>query len=354
MRVIRVTTLLDFGGVEKRLVNTARHHDNDIEFIFVSLGKGGWAEKEITKLGSRVILLHHPYKIPNFSLIKKLIDLFKREKPDVVHTSGAEANFHGAIAAWYCNIPVVVAEEIGFPRHGLLARTMFTFVYHLTDRVIAISEAVKNKLVAIGEVKASKCVVIYNPLSLPDAKHTRRGDMLQLLIVSRLEPIKNIPPILDFLGRHKHELPMFLLTIVGEGSERLTLEKQARELGLQANIRFTGFQADPSPFYRQADIFLLPSFSEGLSNALQEAMGTGLVCLATREGGPAELINDGINGFLIDPHDHHQIGSGLEKAMKLNADECRVIGERARETVAEKFSLKRYIESLKQAYRKPE
>lgn len=348
--VLRISTVLDFGGIERRLVNTATATGNDLTFVFLALGKGGWAEREIRSLGSTVIVMNHSYKIPNFLLIVKLWRLIKKLGPDVVHTSGAEANFHGVIAARLCAIPIVVAEEVGFPSHGRLARTVFKLVYSMSDRVIAISDAVRKKLMALGEVKYSKCVVIYNPVAIPQPV-LRKGlsPVIRLLMVSRLEPIKNIESVLRFLSTYRRTQQV-QLTIVGDGSLRPDLEQQIQDWNLSDVVKIIGFQSDTSSFYQNSDVFLLPSFSEGLSNSLLEAMSYGLICIATRIGGPAEIITEGETGFLIDPYSDKDIAHALTEVLEMNDERRGQMFEKTREALINRFSAVQYVANLKDAY----
>lgn len=352
LKVLRVTTVLDFGGIEKRLVNTAQHTDDDVEFVFVSLSGGGWAADEIERSGKRVILLRARYAIPSPGLLLELIDLFRREKPDVVHTSGAEANFHGIVAANVARVRTIVGEEVGFPNHGRMARTTFRIVYKGCRHVIAISKAVGARLVELKEVHPEKIAVVYNPVALPPpfSRMSETDRELRFLTVSRLEKVKNLDATIRVLARLRQRVPPFSLTIVGEGSERGALEALVDELSLRNSVDFVGFQPDPQRFYRSCDIFLLPSYSEGLSNSLLEAMSHGLFCVATRVGGPAELISDDVNGFLVDPFDPESIERVLSRSLAMTIHERQAVGAEAYEFVKQKFSASGYVERLKHLY----
>lgn len=353
MKVLRVTTSLDFGGIEKRLVNTAEYRDPEVEFVFVALGSGGWAAEQIALAQRRVIVFGANARIPNLELIRGLVRLIKHEKPHAVHTSGAEANFHGILAARLCGVPVIIGEEIGFPQHGFAAKLVFKLVYQLTTRVIAISEAVKERLCALNEVAPGKVVVVYNPVILPSlAPRVSEGQAscLQLLMVCRLEPVKNIHLVLEVLAHIAPRVPPFKLSIVGKGTELASLKKLCAELRLTSQVSFEGFQSEPARFYQHADIFLLPSLSEGLSNSLLEAMTHGLLCIVTRVGGPGELIRHGETGYTVDPHSRESIELTLASCMNMPRSARQLIGSKARSFAEENFSVSRYVEQLKQVY----
>ena len=91
MKIIRLTTFLDFGGIESKMANLATHSD-DNKWIFCALNKGGFAEKKIVQNKKEVVCFNASYSIPSFRTILKLYFYFKKQKPDVVHCAGSEAN----------------------------------------------------------------------------------------------------------------------------------------------------------------------------------------------------------------------------------------------------------------------
>ena len=93
------------------------------------------------------------------------------------------------------------------------------------------------------------------------------------------------------------------LLLVGDGPERSNLEALAGTLGIGESIRFTGEQGEVLPYYHAADLFALPSRTEGLSNALLEAMACGLPVVVSRTGGARDLVQDGHNGLFVEPED---------------------------------------------------
>jgi len=187
--VIHLITTLDFGGVEKHMEVIASSLDkSSFEHIFVAIGAGGATEERLKALGARVYCLNLPTRIPSISSISALFSFFREHKPWVVHAHGAEANFHGLIAAWLARVPVRIGEEIGIPSHGLKAKFIFRHVYGISHRVVGISRSVTNWLVDSGEVPSSKATLIYNPVVLPSdhflfVKFIRMFFELDLLVV---------------------------------------------------------------------------------------------------------------------------------------------------------------------------
>src|SRR5690554_1111084 len=116
MKILRLTTLLNFGGQERKYISFTEipdllHH----EYVFAAIGYGGYAEITLKERGFEVHVLNCNFSIRNFFNIWTVYKLIKKVKPDVVHTAAAEANFHGIIAAKLAGVKTIIGEEIGIP-----------------------------------------------------------------------------------------------------------------------------------------------------------------------------------------------------------------------------------------------
>lgn len=365
MKICRIVSQLDFGGVEQRLRLTSDFFIDhaDHELIFLVLGNGGRICQEIEKLGFSVKVLKENVKIPNLVLIWKIYQFLRLNRPDVIHTSGAEANFHGLVAGFLVQTPVRLGEEIGFPNHGLKFRLIFKFIYSLSHQVIAISKAVAQRIVALNEISDKKITVIYNPVSisqrqidLESEKNFKlpsfESDSPKIFVTTcRLVPIKN----LKFLINVFHEYINIqgnensILWIIGEGPEKEVLVELTHHYNIFDKVEFFGYINNVIPFLKKAHIFILPSFSEGFSISLVEAMLCGLPVISTKVGGPSEIVSHGINGFLFDPKDPFQLITLMEKLNKFNKEELSEIKLNAIKKGAE-FSIRNYGENLVKLY----
>ena len=119
--------------------------------------------------------------------------------------------------------------------------------------------------------------------------------------------------------RH-HEGARPLLVFLGDGPERGHLEALARELGIEASVRFQGFVEDVPRWLQAADVFVLASRIEGFPNALLEALATGLACVATRIGGALEAVDDERNGLLVPPGDEAALGGALSRLLRASPE----------------------------------
>lgn len=351
--VIHVVTSLDFGGVERHMevIGKVLSHAR-FRYLFVAIGDGGAAEKKLQALDADLLCLGKKTKIASPGAIYALLKLFRRERPVVVHTHGAEANFHGLLAARVANVSVRIGEEIGIPSHSELARRVFRYVYSTAHCVIGISQAVTDWLIESGEANSENAIRIYNPVDLPEPRLKRdlSDEVFQIGFVGRLEPVKNPKVLLEVLGILQSKGISAELWLIGDGSERDLIETYIHEHGLENRVHLLGYQDDPSKFIRRCHVYIQPSLSEGFGLAIVEAMGCGLPVIATATGGVPEIVQDGITGWIIENHDVETITTALLKAWQLGSDQLLEMGKRARGSVANRFEPINYLAQLETLY----
>lgn len=172
------------------------------------------------------------------------------------------------------------------------------------------------------------------------------------LFSGRLEPQKGLETLLEAWKLIVAKHPDALLMLAGSGSQEALLLEKAERAGISLSVRFPG-QLKPDDlrdYYRVADLFVLPSLAEGLSNALLEAMSCGLPVVATRVGGSEDLVIDGVNGLLVEPGSIQPLADAI---LRLLEDRPAVLqmGMRARATVESGYSLVRVAERYLELYR---
>jgi len=151
-----------------------------------------------------------------------------------------------------------------------------------------------------------------NPSQFQSVKHSGAGN--RLLFVGRLAAVKGLPVLLESLTEIKKTMPEVVLTVVGDGADRVMLETQAADLGLSNNVEFVGYQSQAAvrDYLQQTDVFVLPSFAEGVPVVLMEAMMSGVPVVATQIAGVSELVEDGVSGFLVPPSDGDALGDRIQ------------------------------------------
>ncbi|MDM3870611.1 glycosyltransferase family 4 protein [Porticoccus sp. W117] len=177
----------------------------------------------------------------------------------------------------------------------------------------------------------------------------------KMLYVGRLSSEKGLPILFESMVSLLKSGRDFELHILGDGEERAGLETLAIELGLSERVIFHGFanRSQVREWLSMADIFVLPSFAEGIPVALMEAMACGTPVIATYVGGVIELVRDRETGLVVSPSDV----SGLSEAIAsyLDDDElCLHVASNARRVVCEKFDIDKQVDKLAALFKKYE
>jgi glycosyltransferase involved in cell wall biosynthesis len=225
--------------------------------------------------------------------------------------------------------------------------------------VIALSRDVSQMLVSTWGFDPARLTVIPNgvdtarfrPLAGSAPPEGFPSGSPVAIAVGRLIPAKRHDLLLEAWRRARSRLPpLARLLLLGDGPERQALEARAAQLGLSASVSFPGSRADPERWLRASDLYVTCSDSEGMSNALLEAMASGLPVLATRISGSQDLVRDGIEGKLVPPGDADRLAEAL--VALLGDAGRRRFGEAARRTVVDGYSLeqvaRRYLDLYEQ------
>lgn len=352
MKIIRLTTLLDYGGQEKQYISFVENPKESFDhtYIFAAIGQGGHAERVILERGFEVKIFDSNPAISNLKNIWILYKWFKKTKPDLVHTAAAEANFHGVIAAKLAGIKTIVAEEIGFPNHSEKAKVIFRYIYQFATKVICVSQAVKTNLINLKEIKSNKGEVIYNPVSTPKASQGEILGNFTIVSVGRLEKVKNQQLLIDALAEITDKTVQ--LVLIGEGSERSSLEKSIKNLKLENRVSITGFVSNPAPLVSQAHLFVLSSLSEGFGIAVVEAMLQGIPCLCSNVGGIPEFVTHNQTGWLFDPKSKKDLVNNLNSIIDTSYAKLASVGYNGKKNVENRFTIAKYKETLELLYKK--
>lgn len=186
-----------------------------------------------------------------------------------------------------------------------------------------------------------------------NAKEALGLDNAQLfLFVGRLSPEKRMKEFIEAwaeLFREETAPPKARLLLVGAGPEEAALKNAVAALNLGGSVALAGRKDDLLPYYQAADVFILPSISEGLSNSMLEAMACGVAVLASRVGGAKDAVTPGVSGSLFDPLNRGELKECLRRHM---ADRSLAVkmGEQARKTAVEKYSMARVTDELMGIY----
>ena len=273
-----------------------------------------------------------------------------RRDYDVIHVHGF--NYHTAVAAIVghrLGKPVLVklansgpASDIDRMRRGQqLAGSGRLLPAALgCDRFVALSPVIAEELRRAG-VEDERITSIPNGVEIPDAD-LRQEEPAQgptrLVYVGRLHPQKGVDVLLDAVSLlTERDIPVSV-RLVGDGPERPALEEEASRRDLAGTVEFVGAVEDADQELRRADVFVLPSRTEGMSNALLEAMARGMAVVATSVSGSSTLVEDGRTGLLVPPEDAEALALAIER-LAADAAERRRLGEGARAAMTSTYAL---------------
>lgn len=195
-------------------------------------------------------------------------------------------------------------------------------VYAQYDEVAVVSETSKNHFVEIyGLADRTRC--IYNPIDRKAigelaslGKRDSEDNRFRFVTVGRLTEAKGYDRLIETSARLKREGFDFVLWIVGEGADRVLLEKQVQECGLADVVKLLGFQKNPYQYLNQCDCFVCSSRTEGYSLVIAEAMCVGLPVISTRCAGPEEILDGGKYGVMVD-NSMEGLYEGLKRVMTM-------------------------------------
>lgn len=174
----------------------------------------------------------------------------------------------------------------------------------------------------------------------------------KVICVTRITPRKGVRYLIEAFKKLSQKSDNISLQIIGDGDEKNDLEKLVKDLGVEKGVEFTGLVPHEKlpPYFEQADVFVLPSLNEGMSNSMLEALATGLPLIATDTGGTKELIEEGRNGFIVRMKDAGDLADKIEILFKDNELKKRM-GEESRKK-AEMMSWEKVAREYAEIYYK--
>ena len=366
MKILCVVPHLEAGGAERQMTSIVNWLIKDSFSVKLCLFKktgalldGIPAEVEIFDLGKKT-------RWSAGMLIRKLSNLIASEKPDLIYSRVRYANclVHHALALaglretrHVINEETILAQNLSEFRIGPFLKLWAKAVYKRVDHIVAPCELSKKDLLAHFGIPESHISVIYNAIDLgalqgiertvPVSRFNGNGGP-KIISVGSLRTVKGHKFLLRALKDILKRYPNCQLQILGEGSERAALERHAHELGIASHVRLPGI-CSPYQLVADSDVFVMPSLREGIPAALLEAMALRVPVVASRAGGMPEIVEDGVNGYLVEPGNWREIS---ERVLELlgNREKRALFAEKGSKTVRERFDVSRTVRELERVF----
>jgi glycosyltransferase involved in cell wall biosynthesis len=362
LRVLHVQHSLAPGGMENGVVNVACALPSDeFEIHVCCLECSGDFAARLPK-PENVTELH---KGDGFSLrtIWELLCLIRKLRPDVIHTHNLGALIYGVPATLFGRLCPILHGEHGVPDEGVDAvrrKKQRRWLYSVAKKVHTVSYSLRDYFLESG-FSNKKIIALINGVDTERFCQGNLGesrkklgiaeDVPVVVIVGRLIASKGHKVLFKAFEKLITEFPDAILLVVGDGGDaQESIREAARCCSVSDHIRLEGYQSDTVRYYQAADLLVAPSTIEGLSNVVLEAMACGLPSLLHDACGNREVIESNVDGVIADLSKPDDLARELIQLFRA-PQKMRELGDRARQTVVQRFSMRRMAMAYADAYR---
>jgi len=347
--------------------------DRKIYDVEIACAQGGrlidLVQKHHMKVRTFNTLVQPLDPIKDLLALKDLTLFIKKRSYHIVHTHNSKAGFLGRLAAKLAGVPVIIHTVHGFAFHDqepmwrqFLFRNLERLASHWCDKMIFISQPLIDWALKEKIIREEKIVKIYSGIELDQFHPVTRDEKNRIKkkwkirqkdivigVVSKLWEGKGHAILIEAFKELKKEIKDTRLVIVGEGYLYDRLVNLVHRYGLSDSVLFTGFQMDVSEIIATFDVAVLPSFFEGMGRVLLEAMAMEKPVVASRVGGIPDLVEDGVNGFLVSPGDVRDLVNTLKKTIS-DRKLARKMGKEGRKRMSEQFNADVMVRSIEKVY----
>ena len=363
------------GGSERQAVQLTRLllESGRCNVFVATLERDGVLLDEINRLGFKDIpefRLNNFYDLQAARQVRRFAHFLKQHEIDVVHSHDFYTNVFGMAGAALARVPVRIASRRESAVRPSVQRFVERCSYRAAHAVVANCEEVRQQLILKEGLPARKVRTVYNGLdpARVAAPHATRNEILKSLnlpqdarfvtIMANMrahvrhpEPscLKDHPTFLRAAQRVHAQVPDAAFIIAGEGELKEATQQLARDLGIGHRTFFIGRCQDVGAVLSISDVCVLSSTSEGFSNSILEYMAAARPVVSTDVGGAREAIVHGGTGYLTPAGDYEKIAEHLVSLLS-QPEQSRLMGERGRRVVNEKFSSQKQLQTIENLY----
>ncbi len=361
VRVVQVMATGTNGGAQEHVFNLVSRLDRAFYDVSVVSLSPGSAVRKLQRAGIDVTVIDDPDDvIATATLAAHLADI----RADVIHNHMYRAEIVGTKAA-------IALGEAGHRRPWVVStvhssrvrpaedQDLLRRVTPQMDHLIVVSRAIERKVLGEGR-SGAPLSLIYNGVDLERYDHQEAcctlreeygmdADAVIVGVVGRLELEKGHPTLLEAWPQVLDRVPCAYLLIVGEGSRLDALHGIARELGVERHVIFTGRRDDIPAVTAAFDVAVLPSYREAQGLTILEAMALSRPVVASNVGGIPEMIEDGVNGLLVPPHDPPALADAIVRLLT-NHQLADMVGRAGHDTVHDRFCVQLMVNAVQELY----
>lgn len=356
VHVAHLVTTFDTGGLQNGIVNLVNHGDPErVRHTILSLrGRTGLADRLLRGDVVSLDLGEGRHAAAWRIIAERLREL----APDVLHTRNWGTYPDGILAARRAGVGRRVhgfhgRDLANAHGEGLKRRILGKFLSWATDRIITLTPSMKREYIRDYRVGENRVTVIPNGVDLDrlaafDADPALASSFT-VATVGRLDAVKNLPLLVRAFAAMERRTPGDRLVICGDGPVRGEVEEIAAAEGVGEALIMTGERSDAPAVMKASDVYVQPSYYEGMSNTIVEAMACGVPVVATDVGGNGDVAGRGGTSVLVPTDDVGALSAALD-VLRADEEERRTIGEAGRARACEEFGLERMVESYTGVY----
>ncbi|MEE9442378.1 MAG: glycosyltransferase [candidate division Zixibacteria bacterium] len=328
--IMHVIAAMEIAGAEKVLLNLIDRKDNcpyEMRVTSFVRGSDGTGTKFLKSVFATDTTVDRIPMCRRWDLrdVKALMRIIKRQKVSLLHTHGYKSDIVGVLASKLTGVPIVATSHGFTSADEKLKRNekIDRFILRFAHKIICVSKGVYDSLVFSG-IDKDKLILIPNAIdfeyfSKPPDKNFRESwgvasDEIIIGTAGRLSLEKAHTDLVKGLAIIPEDMRnRCRLVIAGDGPEKEKILEAAKENGVADKLIMAGYVNDMRSFFNSIDVFCLSSLAEGTPLTALEAAASGLPLVMTSVGGSTALINDGVDGFLIEPSAPNQLADALSK-----------------------------------------
>ena len=368
MRVLLLTDSDAFAGTEQHMLTLAQGlNELSVDIAIACPGEAPLAQHARSR-GVAVIDVPKRGQI-DLKAVRVLAGLLKIGEFDIIHAHNGRTAFLAVLALRLARCGrLVVTQHFLTPHHssmhglkGVLWRSAHRWMNGNVSQFIAISSSVAQSIIQRRDAPAERVSTVFNGIDEPVVELVARNECLAalglpaeallLICAARLQKEKDLPTLILAMAQVVQSVPAAHCVVAGEGSERVSLENQISALGLQRNVHLVGYREDVLQLISAGDVFVLPSRAEPFGLVLLEAMALSKPVVASRAGGPLDIVEDGVTGRLVEPGNATDLATAMVDLMA-NPDIRNAFGQSGRSRFLELFTASRLAEATRAAYHK--